>query len=50
MALNQIKSDPNKTGRGLAIAGIAVSIAAIVITGLVMLLGGFKELMNAIGR
>jgi hypothetical protein len=50
MALNQIKSDPNKTGRGLAIAGIAVSIAAIVITALIMLLGGFKELMNAIGR
>jgi hypothetical protein len=46
IALQQAKKDPRKGGRGLAIAGVAVSAAGIVLFGVLGLLGAFQELIR----
>ncbi len=46
IALSQTKSDPAKTGRGLAIAGVAVSIAGIVLFGVLAARGTIREVIE----
>src|SRR5207253_2647644 len=48
VALNQTKTDPNKSGRGLAIAGIAVSIATLIIFGLLAAFGLLGDALQKI--
>jgi len=48
VALGQAKSHPAKGGRGLAIAGIAVSIAAIVLFGMLTAFGAFRHVLEKI--
>ena len=43
IALNQTKTDPAKGGKGLAIAGVAVSIAGIVLLGLLLVFGVIEK-------
>ena len=46
IALSQTKDHPEKGGRGLAIAGVAVSIAAIVLFGVLAAFGAFREVIE----
>ncbi|HMC26915.1 MAG TPA: DUF4190 domain-containing protein [Verrucomicrobiae bacterium] len=46
VALGQTKSHPAKGGRGLAIAGIAVSSAALVLFGVLAGFGVFREVIQ----
>jgi len=46
IALNQTRTDPTKGGKGLAIAGVAVSIAGIVFFGLLLVFGAFREVIE----
>ena len=48
MALNQSKNDPAKTGRGLAIAGIAVSIASFVLLAVLLAVGALHDVLQKI--
>jgi hypothetical protein len=50
IALNQTKSDPRRTGRGLAIAAIAVSAASMILAGLLLGLGAFREVFEKVFR
>lgn len=50
VALTQINADKTRGGRGLAIAGIAVSIAAIALLGLLAAFGAFKEILEKLLR
>ena len=48
IALGQSKTDPAKPGQGLAIAGIAVSVAALVLFGVLAAFGAFREVLGRI--
>ena len=48
VALSQGKAYPEKGGRGLAIAGVAVSIAALVLFGAFAVFGTFREVIQRI--
>lgn len=48
VALNEMKTNPAKGGRGLAIAGIATSIAALLFFGLMAAFGAFQEIAQKI--
>ena len=46
ISLNQTKGHPAKSGRGLAIAGVAVSIAALVLFGVFAAFGAFRQVIE----
>ena len=48
VALSQGKGHPEKGGRGLAIAGVAVSIAALVLFGVFAAFGTFREVIGRV--
>src|SRR5256885_2358498 len=48
VALSQTKDHPAKSGRGLAIAGVAVSIAALVLVGVFAAFGTFRGVIERI--
>ena len=48
VALSQGKGHPEKGGRGLAIAGVAVSIATLVLVGAFAVFGTFREVIQRI--
>lgn len=50
IALSQIKQNPHQSGRGLAIAGLAVSAAGVVLFALLMVFGFFSEMIKSFQR
>ena len=50
IALSQTKTDPTKGGRGMAIAGVAVSFAALVLFAVALTFGAFREVIQKLFR
>jgi len=50
IALSQLKSNPGQAGRGMAIAGLILSLLSFIILGLFLAFGVFSSLLQQLSR